>query len=262
MAKYVDIHSHINFPQYDTDRDAVLLHMKEQGIATITVGTNAETSHSAVALATEHEHIYATIGIHPVDDVLAKFDNDLFTQLIENPKVVAIGECGLDYFRLEGESREEKARQKALFEQHIQFALKYDKALMLHCRSSYSDVLDILESYKKEFGEKLRGNSHFFAGDTTQAQRFFDIGFTVSFTGVITFAREYDAVIKYAPLSRIHAETDAPYVAPIPYRGKRNEPGYVVEVVKKIAQIKDISEEIVAKQFLQNTEEIFKVSLG
>lgn len=109
---------------------------------------------------------------------------------------------------------------------------------MIHARNAYEEILEILEPLKKIHGEKLRGNVHFFAGDWPTAQRFFELGFTISFTGVITFARDYDEVIKKAPLEMIMSETDAPFVAPAPYRGKRNEPSYVSEVVQKIAELR------------------------
>lgn len=258
--KYIDVHSHLNSTEYDTDRDAVIARMQEQGIATITIGTTLADSQQAVELADKYENIFACIGVHPVDEQKEVFDETAFAELVKHPKVVAIGECGLDYFRLEGESLEEKARQKQLFEQQIQFALKYDKALMLHCRAAYEDVLIILESYKKVYGAKLRGNAHFFAGDWEQALRFVAIGFTISFTGVVTFARSYDEIIKDTPIAMILSETDAPFVAPIPYRGKRNEPTYVPEVVRSLAQIRGEKMEDMAQTLVSNAERIFKLS--
>jgi TatD DNase family protein len=200
--------------------------------------------------------------VHPVDNeekVRGIFDEKEFEKLVASPKVVAIGECGLDWFRMGEVTEEERSRQVKLFKQQIEFALKHDKPLMLHCRDSYSDVLDILEVYKKEYGEKLRGNSHFFAGSVKEAQRFFDIGFTVSFTGVITFTHDYNEVIKYAPSDMIMSETDAPFVAPVPYRGKRNEPTYVIEVVKRLAELKGVGEEEMAQITLQNARRLFGV---
>lgn len=258
--KYFDCHSHLHSSEYDSDRDQVIVRMYEQSIATITIGTGIEDSKKAVALAEKHENVFACIGVHPVDDVSAHFDEDIMSELVSNPKVVAIGECGLDYFRLEGESLEEKQRQKQLFEQQIQFALKHEKALMLHCRSAYDDVLNILESYKKVYGEKLRGNAHFFAGDWEQALRFVALGFTISFTGVVTFARNYDEIIKDTPISMILSETDSPFVAPQPYRGKRNEPTYVVEVVRKLAQIRNENVDSVALNMINNASRVFRIS--
>ncbi len=270
--KYIDIHCHLDFPDYGEQLVDVLARMKEGEVGAITIGTDLESSRRAVKIAEENENIWACIGVHPVDitpqppliirggerseGVILELE-----ELIKSEKVVAIGECGLDYFRLpkeEDKIKEEKERQEKLFHQQIEFALKHDKPLMLHCRTAYKEVLDILEEYKKgEGGEKLRGNCHFFAGTVEEAKRFVGLGFTCSFTGVITFTHDYDEVIKSLPLDSIMSETDAPFVAPVPHRGKRNEPTFVIEVVKKLAQIRGLKEEEVAQILLQNAKRIF-----
>jgi TatD DNase family protein len=257
MPDYFDIHSHLNFADYADDFGAVIRRLKETRTHTITVGTDIELSRKAVALADAYEEIYACIGVHPVDNPSRVFDKGEFAELVAHPKVVAIGECGLDYFRLEGEATEQKKRQRDLFEAQIQFALEHDKTLMLHCRNAYEDSLDILEAYKKEYGDRLRGNAHFFAGGLEIAKRLFAINFSVSFTGVITFARDYDDVIQFAPLTMLMAETDAPYVTPTPHRGKRNEPSYVSEVVKKIAEIRGEDLGTVKQALVSNAYKIF-----
>jgi len=236
MPKYFDIHSHLNFSDYDADREEVIARLRETETHTIVIGTDLESSERAVELADKHEGIYAAIGVHPVDDQTRSFEVDKFEKLVSHPKVVAIGECGLDFYHVK--KVEDYERQKKLFLTHIEFAVKHNKPLMIHARNAYEELLEILELMKKEYGEKLRGNIHFFAGNWEVAQRFFAIGFTVSFTGVITFAKDYDEVIQKAPLNMILSETDSPYVAPVPYRGKRNEPSYVQEVVKRMAEIR------------------------
>lgn len=251
--KYIDIHCHLDFKDYDSDRADVLARMQAGEVGAITIGTDLESSKRAVGVAEQNKNVWACIGIHPHEVSKAPFDTGEFAKLIQNPKVVAVGECGLDFFRIPPEKiLEEKRKQRKLFEDQINFALEYNKVLMLHCRDSYDDVLDILGLYKKQAGDKLRGNAHFFAGNIDQAKRFLDLGFTMSFTGVITFARDYDEVIKYLPNDSIMSETDAPFVAPTPYRGKRNEPSYVLEVVKKMAEIKGISTEVIVAN-IQNT---------
>lgn len=257
--EYFDIHSHLNFADYEGDFPDVLGRLRETRTHTIVVGTDEESSAAAIGLADEYEGIYACIGVHPVDNPSRVFDERAFSNLVSHPKVVAIGECGLDYFRLTGDAVEEKVRQKKLFEAQIEFALTYDKPLMLHCRSAYEDSLDILERFKEEYGDKLRGNAHFFAGDLTIAQRLFAIDFSVSFTGVITFALDYDEIIREAPLHLLMSETDSPYVAPVPYRGKRNEPSYVSEVVKKIAEIRGEDIEMVRQAMVENALRIFAI---
>lgn len=195
--------------------------------------------------------------MHPEEVSKMPFDTSEFEKLVKSEKVIGIGECGLDYFRLKDDS--EKIMQKKLFESQIQFAIKHNKPLMLHCRESYDDVLEILENYKKEAGEKLRGNVHFFAGDIKVAKKILDLGFTMSFTGVITFAHDYDEVVSYIPSNSIMSETDAPFVAPVPYRGKRNEPLYVIEVVKKMAEIRGENIDILNKAIINNTQRVFGV---
>ena len=287
--KYIDIHCHLDSLDYDSDREEVLVRMREKEIGTITIGADLESSKKAFEIAEQNENVWACIGVHPnclteksnntvsalghkdnaLETVLSDFSPDgYFEKLVKNPKVVAIGECGLDYFRMEDKS--EKEKQKELFKKQIEFAIKYDKPLMLHIRDAhsansgqaYDDALSILESYKKAEGpeaEKLNGNVHFFAGDVSVAKRFLDLGFSMSFTGVVTFTHDYDEVIKFLPINSIMAETDAPWVAPIPFRGKRNEPTYVVEVIKKLAEIRGESVEVLNNQILKNFKRVFKI---
>lgn len=266
--KYIDIHCHLDFPDYGSEISAVLERMKEGQVGAITIGTDLESSKRAIKIAEENEEVWACIGVHPIQEKGGlkdiersenkDFDEKGFAELAKSKKVVAIGECGLDWFRIpEEKMKEERERQTALFEGQINFALKNDKPLMLHCRNSYGDVLDILEVYKREQGEKLRGNSHFFAGNVDQARRFLDIGFTLSFTGVITFTKDYDEVIKFIPDNSIMSETDSPFVAPVPHRGKRNEPVFVGEVVKRLAEIRGEGEEEMSKKILQNARNLF-----
>jgi TatD DNase family protein len=249
--KYFDIHSHLNFPQYDKDREDVIKRLKETETETIVIGTNYEDSRKNVELAEKYEHVYACIGVHPVDDPTQIFDPIKFEELVKHPKVVAIGECGLDFFHEHKEIS--YPRQHKLFTDQIEFAIKYNKPLMIHSRDAYKEMLEILEPLKPLHREKLRGNIHFFAGNTEIAKRFFDIGFTISFTGVITFARDYDEVIKTSPINMILSETDAPFVAPAPYRGTRNEPSYVKEVVSSIAKIRGEDEEQVRMALVRNS---------
>jgi TatD DNase family protein len=252
--KYFDIHSHLNFPEYDADRKEAIARLKETDTYTIVVGTDFESSERAVKLAEENENIYACIGVHPVDDINKKFESEKFEGLARHSKVVAIGECGLDFFHVD--KGEDFERQKKLFLEQIEFAVLHNKPLMIHSRDAYLELLEILEPLKVEHGEKLRGDIHFFAGNLEIAKRFWKIGFTTSFTGVITFARDYDEVIKNAPLEMIMSETDAPFIAPVPHRGKRNEPSYVSEVVKKIAEIREEDFELVRETLVKNASDM------
>jgi len=250
MPKYFDIHSHLNFPDYWDDFNKVLERLEETDTHTIVVGTDLESSKIAVELAEKHEEIYACVGVHPVGNKNEHYDISKYEKLVRHPRVVAVGECGLDFYH--ADKARDYERQKKLFLDQLHFALDHDKPIMVHARDAYEELLEILELMKREYGTRLRGNAHFFAGSATVAQRLFDLGFSISFTGVITFTRDYDEVIKAAPLDMIMSETDAPYVAPVPYRGKRNEPSFVKEVVKKIAEIRGEDEERVRAALVNN----------
>ncbi|MFA6408110.1 MAG: TatD family hydrolase [Candidatus Paceibacterota bacterium] len=262
--KYIDAHCHLQFEQFDIDRGEIIEQMREQGIAAIVVGCDLESSKRAVELAEKYDHLWAAIGIHPHDAHVGRCTSHMqdLHVLAERARVVAIGECGLDYFRLPENADEEKLRQKELFKQHIALAYELDKPLIIHARPSvgtqdaYHDVLALLTEAKKAH-PNLRGDSHFFAGGVSEAEEFVALGFTVSFTAVITFARDYDEAICAVPLTSILAETDAPYVAPASRRGQRNDPLAVVGVVAKIAEVRDEDIEVVRAAFLANTRRIF-----
>ena len=250
MPKYFDVHSHLNATEYSEDINEVIKRLEETDTHTIVVGTDLESSKIAVELAEKHEEIYACVGVHPVDNKNEHYDISKYRELAQHPKVVAVGECGFDFYHAD-KARDYK-RQKKLFLDQLRFAVAHDKPIMIHARDAYEELLEILELQKRKYGTRLRGNVHFFAGSVAVAQRLFDLGFSISFTGVITFTRDYDEVIKAAPLDMIMSETDAPYVTPVPYRGKRNEPSFVVEVVKKIAEIREEDEERVRVALVNN----------
>lgn len=289
--KYIDIHGHINFPEYDADREETIKRAHDAGVGMITVGVGHESSKQAIQLAETHENMWAVVGIHPTDtnsDVAdAEFEG--IKELAKHPKVVAIGECGLDYFH---SKPEDMAKQKELFEKHIALANETGKPLMLHVRNgranegthakavedtalslggkndekvvtfstsqnAYQEAIAIL---KKSASAKTRGNFHFFAGSLQDAKDIVQMGYTMSFTGVLTFARNYDEIVKEVPLSSIMSETDCPYVAPIPFRGKRCEPVHVMETVKKIAEIRGESTEVVERSVLDNAKNFFHLN--
>ena len=277
---FFDIHSHLHDTSYKDDREKLLDEMKAYGLGTVTVGTDLKESTHAVELAEKYDHVYATVGLHPADNVKEEFDKEAFRKLAEHPKVIAIGECGLDYHYIENffeRDRKEKRvthtkdaeadRQQRIFEAQIDFAVEMNKPLMLHGRPSkktmdaYEDMLHILENAKKKYGSKLRGNAHFFVGNIDIAKRFVDIGFTMSFSGVITFTHDYDDVVRYLPPTMIQAETDSPYATPAPFRGKRNSPMYVQEVVAKIAVLRNEPFEEVRVQLLENAKRMFDLTL-
>lgn len=265
--KYIDVHSHIQFPQFDEDREGVLARMRAAKIAAIVVGCDLQSSTRASELAKKESDIWASIGVHPTDKRDEGFDPTVYAPLVHD-RVVAIGECGLDYFRKDGRDGTEVVRQKILFQDQVQFALERDLPLMIHCRPSkgtmdaYDELLLLLKPEKERHGERLRGNIHFFVGDKRIAKEFVDLGFTLSFTGVLTFTHDYDEVVKSVPLTSILSETDCPYVAPVPHRGERNESAFVEEVVKKIAEIRGISQEETQMVLVENAKRTLGVSLS
>ena len=269
--KYFDAHTHTNFVAYDEDRDAVIRRSLDAGVGMNVVGTQLDTSRSAVALAEQYDGVYATIGLHPVHTAKSYhdtkelgeggkeftsrgevFDAAAYEALGQNPKVIAIGECGLDYYRVDESTKD--VQSKAFIEQ-IELANRLNKPLMLHIRNAYEDSIEILKAHAA-----VRGDVHFFAGDWDVAKKFLDMGFTLSFTGVLTFTHDYDEVVRNTPLEMLLSETDAPYITPVPFRGQRNEPVYVTKVVEAIAGIKGIAEPEVAAHLLRNAERIFGIT--
>jgi len=262
--KDIDVHSHVSFPEYDHDRGAVLDRMRYQNIKTITVGVDLESSLRAVEIANQHDGMYASVGLHPADNKKESFNVEDYAELVNNIEVVAIGECGLDYYRIKDNDKEEKKRQEKEFRAQIEFALLHDLPLMLHMRpqkgtmDAYERGLEILKEYK-DTGDSLRGNVHFFVGDKRIAKEYVALGFTLSFTGVITFASDFDAVIKETPIEMILTETDSPYATPVPNRGKRNEPVYVSAVVSRIAELKGMTKDEAAPILVENAYRVFEI---
>jgi len=258
--EYIDIHAHLNLEQFDEDREELIKLLILRSVRVINVGINYNTSFEVVRLAEKYpKQMYAIVGAHPTDAKKENFEEKNYIDLIQHPSVVGIGECGLDYFRMDGDVEKQKKSQEILFRKQIELAIKYDKPLMIHCRDAYSEVLEILNEYKKNVGDKLRGNIHFFVGDTDIARQFLNLNFTISFTGVLTFATQYEEVVKFTPLDMIHAETDSPFVAPLLHRGQRNNPVYITEIVQKVAQIKGVSEIEASLQLLKNSKRVFGI---
>lgn len=260
--RYFDIHSHLNLSPLMERQDEIIKVLEEQKVGTITVGVDFETSSQAVEITKESANLFASVGLHPSDAGKKEFDLEAFRNLAGKDKVVAIGECGLDYFRIDSGDVATKEKQKEIFHKQIDLALERNLPLILHIRpqkgtmDAYEDVLEILETHNDS---RIRGDVHFFVGSPEIAERFIKLGFYLSFTGVITFARDYDEVIKMTPIDRILTETDAPFVAPVPHRGEVCEPWMVEEVVKKIAEIKNLPFEEVKSQILRNVKTLFNI---
>lgn len=275
--QYIDAHAHLQFAAYNDDRDEVVARTLAGNTWVINVGTKLDTSRHAVELAdAASEGVYAIVGLHPIHTSESMHDTDelgddakpfrsheehvdmeAYRTLAQHPKVVGIGECGLDFFRPVGDRAAYEARQRDAFSAQITLAAELDKPLMIHCRDAYPETLEMLRAAQAVHGDRVRGNFHFFAGTVEQAKEILDLGFTMSFTGVVTFAKDYVPLVQFVPLDRMHVETDCPYVSPAPYRGQRNEPLYVREVVTAIANIKGEDEEAVRAQLVENTVSFF-----
>lgn len=261
--RYIDIHAHVHFPEFDADRAQAIDRALSQGVWMINVGTDAKTSAQAVELAgTYARGVFAAVGLHPTHAVEEVFDMAVYRALARQKGVVAIGECGLDYFRSEKDSA--VAGQVTAFKGQIELALELDLPLILHIRAkqnddAYRDTLNILKAYKTTHGDRLRGDVHFFAGSVEVAKEFLALGFYLSFTGVVTFAREYEKLVLATPDDRIMAETDCPYVAPAPMRGKRNEPAFVAHIADAIARIKGGEADVMREKLVENAMRLFRL---
>jgi len=276
---FFDSHTHLNLAAFDKDRAVVLKRTLTQGFFVINVGTCWATSQKAVEIAQNHKNCWASVGIHPSHTVPLEMDREEISsvnpsgqllsaetfdkkweKLIQQPRVVAIGECGLDYHYLQSftldQQKQYQEQQKEVFKQQIKTAQVFHLPLILHIRNIYGEALEILEQFTLS---SQPGVFHFFLGSWNQAELILQKGFYLGFSGVITYSSQMDNVIKKAPLDRILIETDAPYVAPVPYRGQRNEPIFVKEVARKIAQIKKLPLQKVEESTFQNTLRLFKI---
>jgi len=282
MDYIIDTHSHIQFSAYDEDRAEVIKRARAAGVKMLAIGTQISTSQDGVKIANEfpEDVLGATAGFHPshvnadeyfdANELRAgakeEFDVDKLQKVAKNNRVLAIGECGLDYFRIKNNELGIMIKQKEIFIEQIKLAKDIDKPLVIHCRAAFHDLITILNSYFT-IHNSCSGVIHFFSGTVDDARRLLNLGFYMGFGGAITFplkadqplTHAYDEIVKFVPLERILIETDAPYVAPVPYRGKKNEPAYVIQVAKKIAELKNISYEEVALTTLKNTRTLFRV---
>ncbi|MES2007061.1 MAG: TatD family hydrolase [Patescibacteria group bacterium] len=256
MFKLFDAHCHLHFPQYDADRTEVLARMQEKEMGAVLIGTDLKTSRAGIELAEKHDFFWSAVGLHPNDNIEEQFDEVAFEELARHPKVVAIGECGLDYFR-SGGTTEEQSAQKIRFLKHIQLAEKVQKPLIIHCRNAHEDMIEILSEQKLSVPVII----HFCTVSGEVAQKYLDLGCYLSFPGPITYTDMYDESVRLAPLDKILAETDSPFAAPVPNRGKRNEPAFVEDVVRKIAGLKGVSFDEMAMNTVKNSSSVFSLKI-
>lgn len=279
----IDTHCHLDFPDFDADRDAVLQRAAEAGVTRlITIGTNLQTSRAALALADTYPQVFATVGIHP-NEVDGEKDSacDALEELARHPKVVALGECGLDYHHLPSQQlkaftntalatggvapgteealladADHKNRQSIFFQEQLDLAARLHLNVVVHQRDSWHDTLATLAP----FAGRLRAVFHCFSGTPEQAEKLTSTGHAVSFTGIVTFKNAHDAqaTARQIPAGSFFVETDCPYLAPDPHRGKRCEPAHTRFVAEKIASLRGCTLEEMARVTTSAAEKFFR----
>jgi TatD DNase family protein len=253
----IDTHTHLDDARYDNDREAVITRARESGVETfVTIGCDLTTSHAAVALADRFPFVYASVGVHPHE--VKHVQNgwyDEFRRLAKSKNVVAYGEIGLDYHYNHSSPKEQRDR----FREQIQLARELTLPVIIHTREAQEDTIAIL---KEEMASETGGVFHCFSGDAWLAKEALDLGFYLSFSGILTFqnAAPLREIAKNTPLDRVLIETDCPYLTPVPYRGKRNEPAYVSQVAKELAALHpERSLEDVQQVTTANAKRLFRI---
>jgi len=257
-----DTHCHLDFYNYDQDRVSVLARAWEAGLGRILIpGIDLATGLAATRIAEAHPQVYVAVGVHPNSSLAWEADSlEILEQMAVHPKVVAMGEIGLDYYR----DRAPKNHQKRVFREQLNLAGRLNLPVVIHTRNAspqdrrcISDVIKILREW--ESPRKYPGVIHSYSGDETEAQELIELGFFIGITGPVTFknAAELRQVVAAIPLERLLIETDGPFLTPHPYRGKRNEPAYVRYIAEKIAEVRDLSPQRVAKQTTANAQRLF-----
>jgi TatD DNase family protein len=266
----IDVHCHLNFHAFEKDRDEAIKRAREKGVGNIiNVGTKIDSSEKAVELAKTHDDFYAIVGVHPHHaDKIDLGENwvEELENLAKQPKVVAIGEIGLDYFSYKSNGIVEPKLQKELFEAQIDLAHHVGLPLQIHGRHAGKDILEILTHHKNIIQTDHPGMFHCFAGDMEILNKALDLGFYIGFDGNVTYPglapgenTSLSDLAKATPLDRILTETDSPFLSPIPFRGGRNEPAHVIIVGEFLARLKGISFEEFDKISTQNAKRLFKI---
>jgi TatD DNase family protein len=254
----IDSHCHLDNPQFDPDRDAVIGRALAAGVERMLVigtGEGPPDLEAGIRLADRHEPIYATVGIHPHDASKATPETyKRLGELLKHSKVVALGEIGLDYHY----DHSPREVQRAVFLEQMLIAGEARKPIVIHTREAWEDTIALLEVYWRPYG--LGGIMHCFSGGPNQAALCLDLGFHLSFGGIVTFPKAADVqeAARRTPLNRLLIETDAPYLAPVPYRGKRNEPAFVAETARKLADLRGVTAEEIARTTSANFLELCK----
>jgi len=263
MTALTDTHCHLDFDRFDADREQVIARAKKQGLTHILVpGIDLASSRAAVALADEFEMVYAAVGVHPNSGTTWEADTrQQLADLAGHPKVVAIGEIGLDYYR----DWTPKPLQRKVFREQLALAAELGKPVIIHNREAFEDVVPMLTDWQEELAEsgdqlaEIPGVLHSYSGNIMQAESVLTSGYYLGFTGPVTFKNALDTqeVAQKIPLDKMLIETDAPYLTPHPFRGKRNEPAHVYYVAEKIASLRGKSPDEIGKITSRNAKKLF-----
>lgn len=268
--KFIDSHCHLDFDPLSKEVEKILIRAQDGGVEKIiNIGSSLASSKKSIELAGAYPNVWATVGIHPHDaysDLRVKESVESLLGFSGKDKVVGIGEIGLDYYSFSNQSLvadSQKNKQKELFNAQLEVAIEKKLPAVFHVRDAWSDFFEIIEDWKTKIGSCPKGVLHCFTGDENLAKRAVEMGFYLGFSGFITFEQEKFSHIRRAvlvtPIEKILIETDAPFLAPEPYRGKTNEPLFVKEVARKISDLKNLSIEDVAKKTYKNTERLFGI---
>ncbi|CCV64837.1 Mg-dependent DNase, tatD family [Alteracholeplasma palmae J233] len=248
----IDTHAHLNIEEFSLDLETVLNNAKRNNISKIIViGMNDETNAKAVELAEKYEELYAAVGIHP--SYIENESYETITKYLKHPKVVSVGEIGTDLYWV----KDNIEKQKEYFKAQIEIAIKYNKPIIIHTRESFHEAYEVLLPYKGQ----IRGVFHCLTSSLEDAKKALELGFYIGIGGVLTFKKAINVheIAVNIPLDKILLETDAPYLAPVPYRGKRNEPAYTRMVAIKLAELRNISVEEVESVTTQNAIKLFSL---
>ncbi|WP_062308746.1 TatD family hydrolase [Polynucleobacter sinensis] len=256
---FIDSHCHLDFPEFQTRLPEVLANMAASKVShALCVSVDLPDFPKVRQLAMDHPHLYASVGVHPDYENTPEPSVEFLVEQSKHPKIIAIGETGLDYYRMGDRSYESMEWQRERFRVHIRAAIAAKKPLIIHTRSSSEDTLRIL---KEEGADRIGGVMHCFTETSDVAKAAMEMGFYISFSGIVTFksAKDLQETCKYVPLDRLLIETDSPYLAPIPYRGKVNEPAWVSKVGEFVAELKGVSIEQLAEHTSSNFFKCFQI---
>jgi TatD DNase family protein len=256
---FIDSHCHLDFDDFSSNLVEILLNMKNSQVnQALCISVDIPGFTNVLSLASKYDHLYASVGVHPDYEETLEPTQDWLVEQAKNPKVIAIGETGLDYYRMADRQYEDMEWQRERFRTHIEAAKTSKKPLIIHTRNASEDTIDILRTTQ---ADQVGGVMHCFTESKEVARLAMDLGFYISFSGIVTFknALEIKETCKYVPLDRMLIETDSPYLAPVPHRGKVNQPAWVSHVAQYIAQLKGVTTSEIGHTTTQNFYKLFKL---